>query len=110
MLNRGKLIQRRRANLLRRRIWRPEFWMRLFQIGEPAKEPVIVGVADHRVVEDVVLEIVLLDLLTQLEDLFLCGGAGLSRHRISGQGQREFLNHKKFSISAKANEVRATQH
>jgi hypothetical protein len=28
---------------------------------------------------------VLFDLLTQLEDLFLCGGAGLSRHRISGQ-------------------------
>src|SRR6266699_3080537 len=82
MLNRGKLIQRRRANLLRRRVWRPEFWMCLFQIGEPAKEPIIVRVADQRVVEDVVLEIVFLDLLAQLEDFFLCGTAGLSRYGI----------------------------
>ena len=33
--------------------------MCLFQLGEPAKEPVIVRVADQRVVEDVVLKIVL---------------------------------------------------
>jgi hypothetical protein len=82
VLNRGKLVQRRRANLLRRRVRRRQFWMRLFEVGEPAKEPVIVRVTDQRVVENVVLKIVFLDLLTQLEDLFLCGGVELSRRGI----------------------------
>jgi hypothetical protein len=72
--------------------------MCLFQLGEPAKEPVIVRVTDQRVVEDVVLEIVFLDLLAQLEDLFLCCGAGLSRHGIGwscGHGAAGIFNSQK---------------
>ena len=56
--------------------------MGLFQLGEPAKEPVIVCVTDKRVVEDVILEIVFLDLLAQLENFFLGGGAGIFRRRM----------------------------
>ena len=82
MLNRGKLIQRRGTDFLGRRVWRPEFRMGLFQLGEPAKEPVIVRVTDQRVVEDVILEIVFLDLLAKFENFFLGGGAGFFRRRM----------------------------
>ena len=58
--------------------------MRLFELDEPAKDPVIVRVSDQRVVEDVVLEIMFLDLLTKLDDLFFCGDAGFSRHNLGG--------------------------
>ena len=78
-MNRGKLIQRRGTDLLGWRVWRPEFRMGLFQISEPAKELVIVCVTDKRVVEDVILEIVFLDLVAQLENFFLGCGAGIFR-------------------------------
>jgi hypothetical protein len=58
--------------------------MRLFELDEPAKDPVIVRVSDQRVVEDVVLEIMFLDLLTKLDDLFFCGDAGFSRRNLGG--------------------------
>jgi hypothetical protein len=51
--------------------------MSLLQIRKPAKELVIICVADQRVVEDVILEIMFLDLLTQLEDFLLDRAAGL---------------------------------
>ena len=58
--------------------------MRLFELDEATKEPVVVRVTDERVVENVVLEIVFLDLLTKLQHLFFSGGAGFSRHGLGG--------------------------
>jgi hypothetical protein len=47
----------------------------------------------------VVLKIVFLDLLAQLEDLFLCGGAGLFGIGLlgCGPGPAEILNHKNLA-------------
>jgi hypothetical protein len=65
--------------------------MCLFEVDEPAKEPVIVRVTDQRFVENVILEVVFLNLLTKLEDLFLGGGTELSRHRMGWScGHRNF--------------------
>src|SRR6266436_4843101 len=105
-------MQRRRAHFLCRRVWRRKFRVRLFELDQAAKEPVIVRVTDQRVVENVVLEIMFLDLLTKLQDLFCCGGAGFSRHGLGWDSvmQRESLRVKKASTIATANEVPTTLH
>ena len=64
--------------------------MRLFELDEATKEPVVVRVTDERVVENVVLEIVFLDLLTKWDSVSL---------RV-----------KKVTTIATANEVPTTLH
>jgi hypothetical protein len=67
--------------------------MGLFQLDEPAKKPVIVRIANQRIVEDVVLIVVLFDLLAQLDNLFRGVGAVTFRRRMLwrwGQGKRNF--------------------
>ncbi len=45
--------------------------MGLFQIQQPTKETVVFGVTDNRIVQDVVMVVVFLNLLAQAEDLSL---------------------------------------
>ena len=53
---------------MRWRVGSGEFRVFRFQLGEPAKQPVILGVADQRVVEYVILIVVLVELSAQLEN------------------------------------------
>ena len=75
--------------------------MFLFQFGEPAKEPIIFRVADQRIVQDVILVVVFLDLPPQLQDLFFRRWGVLSGMGLALVGdivQREFLIKRKLSI------------
>jgi hypothetical protein len=40
--------------------------VRFFELDEPAEKPIVLRIADERVVEDVVMEIMFFDLLTKL--------------------------------------------
>ena len=69
----AELVRRRGADALRRRVGRDEVRMLLLERLQLVEEPVVVGVRDLRIVEDVVAVQVVLDLLAQLGSTLLDG-------------------------------------
>ncbi len=69
----ANLSKRRRADFLCRRVRRGELGVSLSPDSQQAaKQPVVLGVADQRIVEHMILIIVPIDFLPELGD-FLCG-------------------------------------
>jgi len=70
--------QRRAADPLRRRIPRDQFRMLSFQSLELVEQPIVLGVRNTRLVEDVVTVVVLIQFSAQFEDAGVGGGHGCS--------------------------------
>ena len=78
MLDLGERRQRRTADPLRRRITRDQIRMLGLQGLELVEQPVVLGVRDARLVEDVVTVVVLIQFSAQFEDTGVGGGHGCS--------------------------------
>jgi len=78
---------------LRGRIRRGQFWMLFFEFEQPAKETVVLGIADERIVEDIIVTVVLFNLLTEAKELFSYlfsrWGHDLENYHKWGSGRRE---------------------
>ena len=69
MADRSELLQRRSADSLRGRIRRNQIIF-FFQFDQSAKEMVVLGIANERVIEDIIVTVVLFNLLTEAKDFF----------------------------------------
>jgi len=73
MLRRAQLVAHGPPYLVRRRVGRLEFRVCLFKGLELLEEPVVLGVGDDRVVEDVVAIVVVAEGLAELLGGVCCG-------------------------------------
>jgi len=88
--NGAKLFQGKGANFLCWRIRRGKLRIFLFQLDKPLEKTIIFGIADERIIEDMIMVVVFFDLPTEVEDLFfyLFAGHNLEKSRQQARGNR----------------------